>query len=122
MMVMWPYGYTYADIPADQTVQDHEALVKLGKLMASTNGYRPEQASDLYLTSGTTRDYEYGVYRIFSYTWELYPPETPTVWGDHYPDDSKIAGAVSHNRAALLYFLTNAPCPYRFVNAVTADC
>ena len=27
-----------------------------------------------------------------------------------------------HNKAALLYFLTNAWCPYRLVNAITADC
>ena len=32
-------------------------------------------------------------YRIFTYTFELYPTEKPTVWGDHYPDDSKIADA-----------------------------
>ena len=35
----------------------------------------------------------YATYRIFSFTYELYPPETATVWGDHYPDDSKIAAA-----------------------------
>ena len=56
-LVMWPYGYTYTDIPADMTTDDHAALVTIGKHMAATSGYRPEQASDLYLTSGTTRDY-----------------------------------------------------------------
>ena len=53
------------------TAQDHDALVHIGRQMAATNGYRPEQASDLYITSGTTRDYAYGVYRIFSYTFEM---------------------------------------------------
>ena len=46
--------------------------------MAATNGYRPEQASDLYLTSGTTRDYEYGTYRIFAYTFEMSVEDYPT--------------------------------------------
>jgi hypothetical protein len=64
------------------------------------NGYTAEQSSDLYITDGDQIDWMYGRYRIFSYTWELYPTETPTVWGDHYPDDSKIAAAVSHNRSA----------------------
>ena len=52
--------------------------------MAATNGYTPEQASDLYVGSGTTRDYEYGVYRIFAYTFEMSP-------GDYLQDDSMIA-------------------------------
>ena len=52
-LVMWPYGYTMADVPSDMTTQDHAALVKIGKHMAATNGYRPEQASDLYISSGT---------------------------------------------------------------------
>ena len=46
--------------------------------MAATNGYKPEQASDLYISSGTTRDYEYGTYRIFSYTFEMSVETTPT--------------------------------------------
>jgi hypothetical protein len=102
-LVMWPYGYTYADRPADMTVQDHDALVKLGRLMASTNGYRPEQASDLYLTSGTTRDYEYGTYRIFSYTFELSVKD--------YPDDSLIASETGRNKAAVLDLINWASCP-----------
>ena len=43
----------------------------LGRRMAATNGYTPEQASDLYVSSGTTRDYEYGIYRIFGFTFEM---------------------------------------------------
>jgi hypothetical protein len=85
------------------TVQDHDALVKLGKLMASTNGYRPEQASDLYLTSGTTRDYEYGTYRIYSYTFELSVKD--------YPDDSLIASETGRNKAAVLDLINWASCP-----------
>jgi hypothetical protein len=121
-LILWPYGHTYTDIPVDMSKTDHAALAAFGKGMAGLNGYKPEQSSGLYITDGDEIDWMYGRYRIFSYTWELYPPETPTVWGDHYPDDSKINAAVSHNRAALLYFLTNAWCPYRLVNAVIADC
>ena len=57
----------------------------IGKQMAATNGYKPEQASDLYISSGTTRDYEYGMYRIFAYTFEMSPDNVA------YQDDSLIA-------------------------------
>ena len=55
-LVMWPYGYTYTNVPSDMTTDHHDALVLIGKKMAASNGYKPEQASDLYITSGTTRD------------------------------------------------------------------
>ena len=41
--------------------------------MAATNGFTPEQGSDLYITDGTIDDWLYGQHRIFSYTFELYP-------------------------------------------------
>jgi len=53
----------------------------------------------------------YGVHRIFSFTYELYPPETATVWGDHYPDDSKIAAQTANNREAILLLIDRAACP-----------
>ena len=103
-LVMWPYGYTYADVPADMTSQDHAALAAIGRHMAASNGYRAEQASDLYITSGTTRDYEYGVYRIFAYTFELSNMD--------YPKSPVIATETARNKAAVLYLAETAGCPY----------
>jgi carboxypeptidase T len=103
-LVMWPYGYTYADTPADMTSQDHAALAAIGRHMAASNGYRAEQASDLYITSGTTRDYEYGVYRIFAYTFELSNMD--------YPKSPVIATETARNKAAILYLAEAAGCPY----------
>ena len=102
-LVMWPYGYTYSDVPADMTVDDHHALALIGQHMAATNGYRPEQASDLYITSGTTRDYEYGVYRIFAYTFEMSVVD--------YPKDTMISPETGRNREAVLYLIERAACP-----------
>ena len=103
-LVMWPYGYTYADLPGDMTSADHHAFVHMGRQMAATNGYKPEQASDLYITSGTTRDYAYGVYRIFSYTFEMSNRD--------YMDDSLIASETGRNKAAVLYLAERAWCPH----------
>ncbi len=102
-LVMWPYGYTLTNVPGDMTQADHDALVAIGKRMASSNGYRPQQASDLYITSGTTRDFMYGMYRTFSYTFEMSVTD--------YPDDSKIASETGRNKWAVLYLAERAWCP-----------
>jgi len=107
---MWPYGYSYVDIPPDMTRDDHAALVAIGRHMAATNGYRPEQASDLYLTSGTTRDFEYGMYRIFSYTFELSNRD--------YPNQSWIAPETGRNKEAALYLAERAGCPLSILGPV----
>jgi hypothetical protein len=115
-LVMWPYGYTYANVPLDMTSTDHYAFVRMGRAMAASNGYRPQQASDLYITSGTTRDYAYGVYRIFSYTFELSN-------GD-YLDDNRIPSETGRNRNAVLYLAERAWCPYSVLGTayVTSRC
>jgi hypothetical protein len=111
-LILWPYGYTRTDIPADMTVVDHQALVAFARGQASRNGYKAEQSSDLYITDGDQIDWMYGRHRIFSYTWELYPPETATVWGDHYPPDERLPAQMARNRSALIYFMSSAWCPY----------
>ncbi|HET9346136.1 MAG TPA: M14 family metallopeptidase [Candidatus Limnocylindrales bacterium] len=121
-LILWPYGYTRKDIPQDMTSLDHATFVAMGKAMASRNGYKAEQSSDLYITDGDQIDWMYGAHRIFSFTWELYPPETSTVWGDHYPADENIGPQTSRNRSALLYFLDIAGCPYRAVGLEKTHC
>ena len=115
-LVMWPYGYTKANVPGDMTVQDQAALARIGRHMAATNGYRPEQASDLYVTRGSTKDYMYGVYRIFAYTFELSVTD--------YPRPSKIASETGRNKEAMLYLMEQAGCPYAVLGAAvrTARC
>jgi carboxypeptidase T len=115
-LVMWPYGYTYTNVPGDMTKTDHDALVHIGKSMAASNGYKPEQASDLYISSGTTRDYTYGTYRIFSYTFELSNRD--------YMDDSLIASETGRNKNAVLYLAERAWCPLSVLgqSMITARC
>lgn len=108
-LVMWPYGYTSADVPADMTAQDQAALKLMGTAMAKSNGYTPQQASDLYGTSGTARDYAYGRYRIFSYTFELSVKD--------YVDDAMIGPETERNRNAVLYLAERAWCPLAVLGA-----
>ncbi len=121
-LILWPYGYTKVDIPPDMTVDDHAAFVAMGKAMAARNGYTAKQSSDLYITDGDQIDWLYGRQRIFSYTWELFPTETPTVWGDHYPADENIAPQTARNKSALLYFIDVGGCPYQSIGKQQLDC
>ncbi len=121
-LVLWPYGYTKTNRPADMSVDDYNAIVAFAKGQAGRNGYKAQQSSDLYITDGDQIDWMYGVHRIFSYTWELYPPETATVWGDHYPADERIAAQTARNRTALLFVIDVGACPYRWTGKVKTHC
>ena len=114
-LILWAYGYTKTDIPSDMTVADHAVLVAMARHMAATNGYKPEQASDLYIDSGTERDWLFGRHRIFAYTFELTP-------GGEYPDDSQIGPETRRNRSAVLYLIDMAGCPYAAIGKASAYC
>ena len=64
----------------------------------------------------------YGRHRIFSFTWELYPTETPSDATDHYSPDEIIARETKRNRAAFLYALRMAGCPYGAIDRQRANC
>jgi len=72
-LVLWPWGYTTAPAP------DASTLSSLGSQMASlicaVHGYyyTPEQAAQLYLTSGSSDDWFYGAEGVFAYTTEVRP-------------------------------------------------
>jgi len=114
-LILWAYGYTRTDVPADMTTADHAVTVAMARAMAATNGYKPEQASDLYIDSGTERDWEYGRHRIFAYTFELTP-------GGAYPDDSTIGPETRRNKRAILYLIDKAGCPYAVIGQARAYC
>ena len=119
-LVLWPYGYTFTDIPADMTQDDHDVLVTMGQAMAATNGYTPEQASDLYITDGTINDWLYGVHHIMNYTFEMYPRTSSQ--GGFYPPDEVIPTQTSRNRAAVLYLIEQAECPYDVIGKGAQYC
>src|SRR5690349_23249500 len=100
------------------TQDDHDVFVTMGQAMAATNGYTPEQASELYITDGTIDDWMYGVHRIFTFTFEMYPVGSP----GFYPPDEVIPAQTSRNRAAILYLLDKAACPYAVIGKQAQYC
>ena len=119
-LILWPYGYTVTDVPADMTLDDHDVLVAMGQAMAATNGYTPEQASDLYITDGTINDWLYGVHGILNYTFEMYPKTSAQ--GGFYPGDEIIPAETARNRSAILYLLQQADCPYGVIGKDAQYC
>jgi carboxypeptidase T len=121
-LILWPYGYTRTDIPADMPVDDHRTFVAMGRAMAATNGYTPQQSSDLYITDGDEIDWMYGTQRIFSFTFELFPTEQVSSHADHEPPDEYIASQTARNREALLYLIDMADCPYAAIGKASTYC
>jgi hypothetical protein len=119
-LVLWPYGYTYDDTAEGLTQDDADAFAALGTAMAETNGYTPQQSSDLYLTDGTIDDWLWGDQGIFSYTFEMYP--TSSAEGGFYPPGDVIDRETSRNREAVMLMLEYADCVYRIIGAEAEYC
>jgi carboxypeptidase T len=111
-LVLWPYGYTTADTGTGLSAAEQQAFATLGRQMAQTNGYTPEQASDLYITDGTINDWLWGTHKIWSYTFEMYPRSGG---GGFYPPDEVITRETQRNDQAVALFLSYADCVPRVV-------
>ncbi|MPY80804.1 MAG: zinc carboxypeptidase [Actinophytocola sp.] len=112
-LVLWPYGHTADDTAPGLDAEDHKVFKTLGEQMAQTNGYTPEQASDLYITDGTIDDWLWGEQGIYSYTFEMFPGSGGL--DGFYPDDEVIDRETSRNKDAILHLLSYADCPPRVI-------
>jgi carboxypeptidase T len=119
-LVLWPFGYTYSDTDTGMTADDAATFKAVGQKMAASNGYTPEQSSDLYITDGTIDDYLWGTQKIFDYTFEMYP--TSGAGGGFYPPDEVIERETSRNKDAVLQLLENADCMYRSIGKEAQYC
>ncbi len=106
--VLFPYGYTYEDLPPDMRPEDRAIFLALAEAITDLNGYRAMQASDLYLVSGSHDDWFYGALGIYAMTWELY---SRSAVPGFYPPDSAIAPQTARNRLALRYAIAMAHDP-----------
>lgn len=119
-LVLWPFGYTYNDTAPGLTADDHAVFKKIGTSMAASNGYTPEQSSDLYITDGTIDDWLWGSQKIFGYTFEMYPASSGG--GGFYPPDEVIDRETARNKDAVLQLLENADCMYRSIGKEAQYC
>ncbi|WP_030822367.1 M14 family metallopeptidase [Streptomyces hygroscopicus] len=119
-LVLWPFGWTYDETTTGMTRDDYDAFATVGKKMAASNGYTPEQSSDLYITDGAIDDYLWGSQKIFAYTFEMYP--TSSGAGGFYPPDEVIDRETARNRDAVLQLVENADCMYRSIGKEAQYC
>src|SRR4029450_8945261 len=106
--------HTHNNTAPGLTATDEAAFRPLGQSMAATNGYTPQQASDLYITDGDINDWLWGVHKTFSYTFEMYPSSSGS-GGGFYPPDEVIATQTSRNRAAVIQLLDASDCVYEVI-------
>jgi hypothetical protein len=118
--VLWPYGYTFEDVPPDMTQDDHDVFVTIGQNMASLSDYQALQSGHWYITDGTCTDWMYGEHGIFGFVFELYPLSSSQ--GGFYPPDEVIPSETARNREAFLYFIELADCPYRAIGKEVEYC
>jgi carboxypeptidase T len=119
-LVLWPFGYTYDDVVPGMSRDEYDTHAALGRRMASSNRYTPEQASDLYITDGSIDDWLWGDQRIFNFTFEMYPGRFGG--GGFYPPDEVIDRETSRNKEAVLYLLETSDCPQRAINKESQYC
>jgi len=101
-LVLWPWGFEYDVAP------NNAQLAQLGQKLAGFNGYAPEQASGLYLTSGSTDDWSYGTLGIASYTFEM-----GSSLDGFLPDCTSYDTLIQPNLDALIYAAEVARAPYQ---------
>jgi hypothetical protein len=107
-LILYPYGYTFTDIPPDMTVLDHSTFVAIGAAMHATVGYTAEQSSDLYITDGDWNDWMYGALHKYPITIEL--------GGDSfYPPPTLIATESRRVEKAVVFDASIADCPTKIV-------
>ncbi len=119
-LVLWPFGHTTANTGTGMTADQANTFATFGRQMASTNGYTPQQSSDLYITDGDSLDWLWGTHKIFAYTFELYPRSSSG--GGFYPPASVITRETSRNREAALRLAEVADCPYKVIGKQAQYC
>ena len=105
-LILYPYGYTYTDLPPDMTALDRDTFVAMGAEMQRTTGYHAQQSSDLYITDGDWNDWMYGELHRYPITIEL-------SGGTFYPPDEMIPAETARNHQAAIFVAEIADCPTR---------
>jgi len=101
-LILYPWGHTNNPAP-DKTLLNNFAVAMADRIRVVHNvSYTPEQSSDLYLASGDTTDWLYGVLGVPCFTIELRPRSTFP--GFELPD-SEIAPTFEENLPAALYLI-----------------
>ncbi len=106
-LVLWPFGHTTDHVTEGMTQQEHDRFARVGGEMAKSNGYTPQQSSELYVTDGDILDWMWGRHKILAFTFEMYPASGSGVDG-FYPPDEVIEKETARNDGAVDILLREA--------------
>jgi carboxypeptidase T len=106
-LVLWPFGHTTDDVTEDMTQQEYDRFARVGGEIAKSNGYTPQQSSDLYITDGDGPDWMWGQHKILALTLEMYPADGSGIDG-FYPPDEVIERETARNDGAVDILLREA--------------
>ncbi|OLT43976.1 carboxypeptidase [Saccharomonospora sp. CUA-673] len=99
-LVLWPFGHTTDETTEDMTEEQAQRFQQVGTEMAETNGYTPQQSSDLYITDGDINGWMWGEHNILSFTFEMYPGSGGGLDG-FYPGAEHIEPETQRNDEAV---------------------
>jgi carboxypeptidase T len=105
-LVLWPFGHTHDTVTEGMTQEQYDRFQSIGKEMAASNGYTPDQSSGLYITDGDINDWMWGTQKVLSYCFEMYPTDGGI--DGFYPPDEDIVPQTTRNDGAVDILLTNA--------------
>jgi carboxypeptidase T len=105
-LVLWPFGHTNDAVTEGMTQEEYDQFASIGRQMAASNGYTPEQSSALYITDGDINDYMWGTHKVLTYCFEMYPTDGGI--DGFYPPDEDIVPQTTRNDGAVDILLTNA--------------
>ncbi|MCB0351117.1 MAG: zinc carboxypeptidase [Bdellovibrionales bacterium] len=119
-LILYPWGQKYEHIETEKDYMVHKTMAET---MARWNGYTPQQSSELYIASGDTTDWAYGVHGIISFTFELDPGMSPDKNFDpgkgFYPGQKLIEPTFRKNVEPALYLLEHSDNPYRVIESTS---
>jgi len=119
-LVLWPFGYTYDEVADGMNQDEYDTHEALGELMAESNGYTPQQSSDLYITDGSINDWLWADQGIVNFTFEMYPSSPGD--GGFYPPSDVIDEETARNEESVLQLLDYSDCPYRIIGEEETYC
>jgi carboxypeptidase T len=105
-LVLWPFGHTFDTVTDGMTQAEYDRFQSIGREMAASNGYTPDQSSGLYITDGDINDWMWGRHKVLSYCFEMYPSDGGI--DGFYPPDEDIVPQTTRNDGAVDILLSNA--------------
>lgn len=106
-LILYPWSGSFDSVGG----ADLAAFKDWGDQMAASNGYRNQQSSDLYISTGDTCDWAYEAAGVFCFTFELSP--SGRMSGGFYPGPKMVERAVNQNYESILLLAERSIDPYQ---------